>query len=118
LVLTGTAAVNATGNSVANLLVGNIANNILDGGLGADTLQGGLGDDVYIVDDALDVIQEDSNAGNDSVQAVVTYALAVNLENLLLTGALAINGTGNSLANALTGNAANNTLDGGAGADP
>jgi trimeric autotransporter adhesin len=117
LILTGVNAVNGTGNNVSNLLVGNAANNTLDGGLGADTLKGGLGDDVYIVDDALDVVQEDINAGNDSVQASVTYALADNIENLLLTGSLAINGSGNSLANTLIGNAANNILEGGAGAD-
>ena len=117
LVLTGVNAVNGTGNSVSNLLVGNAANNTLDGGLGADTLKGGLGDDVYIVDDALDVVQEDINAGNDSVQASVTYALADNIENLVLTGSLAINGSGNSLANTLIGNTANNILEGGAGAD-
>ena len=34
-----------------------------------------------------------------------------------MTGAAAINGTGNSLANVITGNARNNTLNGGAGAD-
>ena len=40
-----------------------------------------------------------------------------NLENLVLTGATAINGTGNSLNNSITGNSAANVLDGGAGAD-
>jgi Ca2+-binding RTX toxin-like protein len=36
---------------------------------------------------------------------------------LILTGAAAINGTGNSLNNTITGNSAANSLDGGAGAD-
>jgi hypothetical protein len=36
----------------------------------------------------------------------VSYTLAANVENLTLTGAVAINATGNTLANVLTGNAA------------
>jgi len=39
------------------------------------------------------------------------------VENLKLTGAAAINGTGNAQANSLTGNSANNQLNGGAGND-
>jgi hypothetical protein len=39
------------------------------------------------------------------------------VENLTLTGAGALNGTGNSLDNRLTGNSANNVLGGGSGAD-
>src|SRR5215208_6456552 len=43
--------------------------------------------------------------------------LAAEVENLTLTGAAAINGTGNALNNTISGNAANNVLDGGAGND-
>ncbi|WP_242028642.1 esterase-like activity of phytase family protein, partial [Anabaena sp. FACHB-1250] len=45
LTLTGTTAINGTGNSLNNTITGNTANNILDGGLGNDTLNGGLGTD-------------------------------------------------------------------------
>jgi len=48
----------------------------------------------------------------------VTYTLAAQVENLVLTGATAINGTGNDLANTLSGNAASNTLDGKSGTTP
>jgi Ca2+-binding RTX toxin-like protein len=43
--------------------------------------------------------------------------LGANVEKLTLTGATAINGTGNELGNVLRGNGADNILDGGAGAD-
>ena len=50
-------------------------------------------------------------------RAAISYTLGANVENLTLTGAGDINGTGNALDNMLTGNAGNNILDGGAGAD-
>ena len=117
LTLTGAAAINATGNTLDNTLTGNAAANTLDGGSGVDTMAGGAGNDTYIVDNIADVTTENTNEGTDAVQASVTYTLAVNVENLTLTGAAAINATGNALDNVLTGNAAANTLDGGTGAD-
>lgn len=45
MVLTGTAAINATGNNLANHLTGNTANNALTGGNGDDRLEGAAGND-------------------------------------------------------------------------
>jgi Ca2+-binding RTX toxin-like protein len=45
LTLTGTGAINGTGNNLANTLVGNNAANTLSGGAGNDTLTGGGGKD-------------------------------------------------------------------------
>ena len=117
LVLTGIAAINGTGNSLANSLTGNSAANVLDGGTGVDTMAGGLGDDTYIVDNTSDVVTEAASAGADLIKASVTYSASTNVENLMLTGTGAINATGNTLNNALTGNTGANTLMGGAGND-
>jgi hypothetical protein len=50
---------------------------------GADTMAGGAGNDLYLVDNAGDVITESSGAGTDSVKSSsVTYILGANVENL------------------------------------
>src|SRR5436309_1440705 len=84
---------------------------------GADTMIGGAGNDTYVVDNVGDVITENAAEGTDLVQSSATYTLGTNLENLALTGASAISGTGNAGDNILTGNAAVNTLTGGLGND-
>jgi Ca2+-binding RTX toxin-like protein len=60
---------------------------------------------------------EYGGAGTDVVQSSVSHALSDNVENLILTGTAAINGSGNALGNTLTGNAAANVLNGSAGND-
>jgi Ca2+-binding RTX toxin-like protein len=115
LVLGGTASLQAIGNDLANIITGNAAANILNGGIGADTMQGGLGNDTYIVDNVGDVTTD--TGGVDTVQSSVTVTLHASIDNLLLTGAAAVNGTGNGLWNVMTGNSAANTLDGGIGND-
>ncbi|MEO5845724.1 MAG: calcium-binding protein [Caldimonas sp.] len=77
LSLTGTKAVSATGNALANVLFGNIAANVirgeagadrLDGGAANDTLVGGLGDDTYLLGRGYgsDRVQEDDAAAGNT----------------------------------------------------
>jgi Ca2+-binding RTX toxin-like protein len=56
LTLTGTSAINGTGNRLANVLTGNRAVNTLTCNAGNDTLDGGLGNDLYVFIDANDYI--------------------------------------------------------------
>jgi Ca2+-binding RTX toxin-like protein len=46
--LGGTAAINGTGNGLANIITGNEGANVLDGGLLGDTLNGAGGNDVFL----------------------------------------------------------------------
>lgn len=117
LTLTGSGAINGTGNGLANVLTGNVGNNTLNGGAGADTLIGGAGNDIYVVDSASDIVVEVAGEGTDTVQTTVNYTLSANVENLSLSGTSNLSGTGNDLANTLTGNSGANTLTGGAGND-
>jgi Ca2+-binding RTX toxin-like protein len=99
-------------------LDGGTGADVLDGGAGIDWMSGGAGNDTYIVDDSKDAVLETSPVdGIDLVEAWVTYKLASGVENLLLAGAAAIDGTGNALDNQITGNGADNLLRGADGDD-
>lgn len=143
MLLTGSAAINGTGNELNNTLSGNNAANILsglggndalngnggadtllggagddklNGGVGDDRMEGGAGNDYYVVDSAKDVVVEGANAGMDMVASTVSYTLPANVENLTLSAG-DINGTGNALANGMKGGAGANRLFGLAGND-
>ncbi|MFZ4409490.1 MAG: serine hydrolase [Paracraurococcus sp.] len=135
LVLTGSATLRGAGNALDNRLTANDAgdqlagydgrdtllggagNDSLNGGAGADSMAGGAGNDSYVVDNAGDLVAERPGEGTDLVQASIGYRLGADVENLVLTGTAAIDGTGNALANLIRGNDGANRLSGGAGAD-
>src|SRR5207237_502746 len=54
LTLTGSSAIDGTGNALDNIITGNSANNVLFGGAGADTLTGGAGNDTFVYTDISD----------------------------------------------------------------
>lgn len=124
LTLTGSANLNATGNTKANVLNGNTGDNILDGVGGADTMNGGAGNDIYYVNHSQDQVNEAADAGTDTVISTIsvplpsetTKSLAPNVENLVLIG-LAGQGAGNELNNVITGNDQDNKLYGLGGHD-
>ena len=103
--LTGTAAINATGNNLNNVLTGNSAANVLIGGAGADTLDGGGGDTASYTTSSVGVavsLATGTASGGDAQGDRLS-----NIENL----------TGSNFNDTLEGNASNNTLAGGAGDD-
>jgi serralysin len=100
-------------------LTGNAANNTFSDQGAANTMVGAAGNDIYLVDNAGDVLTENLNEGTDTVQTVLTtYTLGANLENL--SGTLLIGGQtliGNALANSFSDNAVASTMQGAAGND-
>ncbi len=107
--LLGTAAINATGNSVNNLIYANSGNNVIDGGGGADTVSylygasAGVNVDLTITSTA----QATGGSGSDRL---------ISIENL--TGSnYNDNLTGNANANILTGGLGSDTLRGNGGND-
>src|SRR5262249_50502719 len=124
VLIPGAGDIAGIGNTLANDLTGNEGDNTLNGAAGADHMAGGAGNDLYIVDNVGDVVDEGAGSGTDTVQSSIAFSLVENgrtwmgaLENLTLTGAAAIAGTGNDLDNLLHGNAGANTLTGGLGND-
>lgn len=131
LTLTGTSAINGTGNARDNLITGNAAanqlsglagNDTLNGGGGNDTMTGGAGNDTYYVDTSGDVVNENANEGIDTVISSISYSIASKpyLENIKLTGTTAgLTATGNGANNVLDGSQHTgvNTLTGGLGDD-
>ncbi|HEY0149691.1 MAG TPA: calcium-binding protein [Allosphingosinicella sp.] len=136
LTFTGIERFNISGTSLDDALAGGELADILIGGAGADTLHGfggadqliggtgndvmagGAGDDIYQVGETGDVVIEDSDGGNDQVQAsAAVYTLSANVEwlrGMLQSGQTL---TGNATANTLSSGDGNDILDGAGGAD-
>jgi Ca2+-binding RTX toxin-like protein len=70
LTLTGSAAIDGTGNELDNVLRGNSGSNVLHGGAGNDTLRGGTGNDTYLFGrgDGIDrIVENDATPGNSDL---------------------------------------------------
>ena len=70
-----------------------------------DTLVGSQGNDTFVINNQ-NVTIDDPYGGTDAVESQVSFSLASisPIENLLLSGASNIDGTGNTRANNITGN--------------
>ncbi|TWI23409.1 beta-glucanase (GH16 family) [Bradyrhizobium yuanmingense] len=117
LLSSGSSISTIAGTSSADTLAGTGGNDLIGENGGADLMTGGLGDDTYIVTDASAQIIEVAGGGVDTARVSVSYTLSNYVENLILTGAATINGTGNSQANIIVGNSAANVTTGGQGND-
>ena len=71
LVLTGRAAIDATGTDKAEVIAGNAGDNLLNGGRGQDRLIGGRGADTFVFDAHgqlnADIIEDFSRAQGDTI---------------------------------------------------
>ncbi len=83
---------------------------LIDGEGGADVMAGGLGDDTYYFDTHLDIASERPGEGNDTIISTVNATLPMHVERLVLSGAMALVGTGSTQADRIEGNEFNNTL--------
>jgi Ca2+-binding RTX toxin-like protein len=106
LTLTGSAAINGTGNALANAITGNTGNNTLAGLGGADTLDGGGGTDTVTYAASGSAVNVSLAAGTASRGDAEGDVLS-NIENL----------TGSVFNDTLEGDAGNNVLIGGSGVD-
>jgi Ca2+-binding RTX toxin-like protein len=83
----GTAAINLTGNTLANTLTGNSAVNTLSGGAGNDILRGGGGNDVLTGGTGSDKFVFEAGGGNDKVTDFVSGTDKIDLHLLGITSA-------------------------------
>ena len=82
LILTGTEAINATGNRENNVLTGNAVANIMDGQHGNDTLAGKEGGDLYLFDrkSGVDTIQE--NDATPGVTDTLQFSASIHHDQI------------------------------------
>ena len=97
LTLTGSTAINGTGNELNNTIIGSSAANILAGGLGRDTLTGGSGADKFLFNVLettanRDTITDFSVLDSDKIQFSKTVFAGLSGLSAITTANLAIDG--------------------------
>jgi trimeric autotransporter adhesin len=130
------------GGAGSDTLNGYYGNDYLDGGAGADVLMGWDGNDTYIVDNALDVIEEHygtTASPTNGIDTIITSLTSLDLRDVKYFGvenlsaatvttttagvstqvvqSAGVTFIGSSANNIITGGTGNDTLNGGAGND-
>jgi serralysin len=113
LTLTGAGNVNATGNTLVNLINGNAGNNFIDGKGGSDNLTGGLGVDSFMFTTALAVSNVDTitdfSVADDTIRLDDTVFAALSA-GYLAASAFRIGGGAADATDRIIYNAANGAL--------
>ena len=117
LILTGSAALSATGNSGNDTLTANSGDDTLTAGTGLATLIGGTGNDTFVLNNPGDVVQLGPIHGNDTIEASFNDTLPTSVNTLVLTGSANLTGTDNGGNDSLVSNFGVDTLVGGGGND-
>ncbi|ARQ01290.1 calcium-binding protein [Pseudorhodoplanes sinuspersici] len=97
-------------------LFGQDGNDILDGGTEADRLEGGAGNDIYYVDHFQDVIIEEADGGYDIMFTNPdgiygnSHRMALNVEQMIMTGSGWQMGEGNTQDNFIIGSESENLI--------
>jgi Ca2+-binding RTX toxin-like protein len=86
---------------------------LLDGGTGADTMRGGSENDLYLVDSAGDLVEEEPGDGTDEVRtSLAVYSLlGTEIENLSASSDVAHDFRGSTRGNVVTGGKGNDLID-------
>ena len=69
LTLSGTSAINGTGNTASNIVAGNDAANSINGSLGSDTLTGGNGNDTFVFN---------SKLGSTNIDTITDFSTGID----------------------------------------
>ena len=85
LTLTGTSAINGTGNSLVNIITGNAANNQINGGAGNDTINGGIGIDRLTGGIGNDIFRFTTTGHIDTITDYNVANDTIQLENAIFT---------------------------------
>lgn len=114
----GSVIIRNTGTILGDIDLG-AGNDTFDnrGGIFADSVAGGEGDDHYWMSDDEAKIVEQADDGNDTIHAMVSIDLPLNVENLILIGTKNIDAMGGGGDNTIIGNRGDNAIVGLGGTD-